>query len=1180
MNSGIFRHIAAVLLLLMVCVPLSAASRMDRYKQVIRKTAEDFNIQETVKVTGSETDGFYSLEIQHPLIPGKSIFDKSVTFTLTAFPDKKTRKAFFSALKKFGKMAQDVLVDDVPPTVHKTIRILNGVRVEESDSPPYTYNTPGMSGTFPRTRGMRVDIAPLISFSVTTMGGPNPEPYMAQFLKNLKEAGLLGPIEEGVSFRVLVEKDGYVPTSRVVDTGGISPSSITVSGQVRDVQGLPVQGAAVTIASLKETGMTDADGHFRLSVETKGKKPFSTSLALTLETSTSGMAISFENETPLPAPGDSTIKIMARDKKGTPVKRGRVTLTWTVPDFVTATITSGQLDKDGMLMVPVHVQIPSDLGYLPPEPSSLKIKLKVEVTPEGGGEPGSAVLEVPLNLSMIIGTTVGPDFKPRAENNPPRLFQMSPSFMAGRWKDHAGAFRVLVHPLHPVKHKAPKEWWLAWSDEDRLPLELPVPEAPQPGNIVDVGLVDVLTPDEHVSRLREVAAEFFAAMPLTPSEQSGIQSALRRIVFVDGGVSEVPYFTDNFTNDTGVIHIPGNSKEYWSRNLHVENDAAYEIIPHELGHFTHHHLVERFSYINMCYNKLSTGSHTTWSTEPGQGPMKLAYISFSENTADFFAVLFKKFWAARHPEIKNSLYFKRPGYHPEFENDKKAMEVVASMEPGYMVEGVQTLFLLVFYGNASQTRPSSVFSDYLNTMLLYMDRPHGWLGGLVNRPARTIYQWVETKRRLPGAFGPADPMTVATRYRLIPGAPPAPTATLAYGEKAGRLQIDRKEVDFKRFPVAAVPFGSKLTVPSGTISLDLSDMDTRRTITLRAPAEVVLESRTELKVLRGLVGADFPVTLNTPGGNVTPMGTVVQVYVDKNGSTKVDTLEGNVRVLSSSGAVKMLKAGQSITMGQSGTLTAISSCQPVEILSKLLPKVTLPPIPAKKPAETGLSRNWQQRLSSFPWWALLGGVLLIFIAIATLMWLVRRLLAAVLIAPLVAAGVLVIGQLIMKPTGNTSFSFGTLFVSPWSAWNINADWLPVAAWLVGSLIAGFIMRGWFRGFMAGLLLPLIPWILFHLPSGTAMPVDWQTVLALGQQMLRNAGVDLLALLATAGLGGFIGGLLIPVKRRGTHPVPGPHPRRRPSYNDYDGDWDSAYSHTAENDDFFDNDSADDGGNDE
>lgn len=1171
MKAWIFRHITAVLLLLAVCSPLSATSRMERYKQVLRKTADDFNIQETISVTGSETGDLYELKIPHPLVPGK----ESVTLNFMSYRSKKVKEAFLSLAKAFGQASKEVY-GSLPKMTTKT-RMLDGVKILESDCPAYTYKSQVMNVTMPRSRGMGVDITPLISFSVTTMGGPNPRPYMVQLLKNLKEAGLLEPIEEGVSFRVLAEKDGYIPTSRVVDTGDFPPSSITVTGKVIDSQGNPVQGAKVTIPSLKENGATDAAGHFRLSVETKGSKPFSTSFTLTLETPTTGMMVSFENPEPLPVPGDSTIKIMVKDDKGTPVKKGRVKLKWTVPDFVTAPMTTGKLNRDGTLVVPVQVYTPSDPGSMLPEPSSLQVKLEVEVIPEDGGETGFGILEVPLNLSMIIGTTVGPDMKPRPENDAPRLFRMAQLLLAGRWEDGSGKFRVLVHPLHPVSHKAPKEWWLAWSDDDRLPLEFPIQEAPQPGKVIDVGLVDVLTPDEHISRLRNVAAEFFAAMPLTPSEQSGIQNALRRMAFVDGGISDVPYYTDNFTNDTGIIHVPGKSKEYWSHNLNEEDDAACEIIPHELGHFAHHHLVERFSYINMCYNKLSTGTHTTWTTEPGQLPIKLPYISFSENTADFFALLFRNFWETRHPEIKDSPYFKRPGYLQEFEKDEKAMEVVASMEPGYMVEGVQTRFLRVFYGNASQTRPASVFSDYLNAMLLYMDRPQGWLGGLVNRPARTIYQWVETRQRMPGAFGPADPIALATRYRLIPGAPPAPTATIAYGEKTGRLQLDRKEVDFRRFPVVPVPFGSKLKVTAGTISIDLSDMDTRRTITVKAPAEIVLESRTEVTVLRGLVGADFPVTLTTPGGKVTPMGTVVQVRVNENGATDVDTLEGNVRVMSSGGAVRMLKAGQSISMDAAGALTAVSTCKPVEILTELLPKVTLPPIPAKRVAGTGTIGNWQQRLSSFPWWALVGAVLLIFLAIATLMWLVRRLLAALIIAPLVAAGALVIGRLILKPVGSGVFSFGSLFVSPWSAWKMNADWLPAAAWLLGGLIAGFIMRGWFRGLVAGFLVTLIPWIVFHFPSGAAMPVNWQAALTLWQHMVQNARFDLLALMVTAGLGGLIGGLLIPARRRRIPPPRRPHARR--PYNDHDGDWYTGHVHTSENDNFFDNDAGDNGDDD-
>jgi len=807
----------------------------------------------------------------------------------------------------------------------------------------------------------------------------------------LEKLEALEPIKEGVSFSVLAEKDGYVSASVTVDTGGVSPSSIIVTGNVLDAQGNPVQGAKVSIASLKETGVTDATGQFSLSAETEGDSPFSTSVTLILQTPTSGVTVTFEHQVPLPVSEDSTIKIVAKDDKGNPVREGRVVLKWTLPDFVITPVTEANLDSDGTLIVPIQVGLPSNLGSMLLEPSSLQVRVDVEVTPEDGGEPGSASLIVPLNLSIIIGTTVGPDMKPRPEKNPPSLSAALQSLVAARWEDDSGKFRLLVYPFHPLKYEQPKEWGLAWSDEDRLPLQFPILEAPQPGEVMDVGLIDVLTPDEHMNRIRQVAAEFFAAMPLTASEQSGVQNALRRIVFVDGGVSNVPYFTNNFTGDSGIIHIPGTAKEYWSQNLSVDNDAAYEIIPHELGHFAHHDLVEQFSYINMCYNKLSTGTHTTWATEPGQLPVKLPYISFSESTADFFAVLFRNFWEAHHPEIEDSPYFKRLGYLQEFDNDEKAMDVLARLEPGYMVEGVQTRFLLSFYGSAAKTGPSAVFSDYLNTMLLYMDRPQGWLGSLVNRPARTIYQWVETKQLLPGAFGPTDVMAAAVRYRLIPGAPPAPTACAAYGENAVRIRLDGEEVDFSRFPVVAVAFDSQIEVTQGILSIDLSGMDIRRTLTVKAPAELVLKSRTEVDVLVGLIGTDFPVTVVTPGGKVTPIGTVVQINVEENGSTSVDTLEGSVQVTSNTGDVMVLEAGQSIGMSSSGILTAISTCKPAELLAELLPNVELPPIPETEPEPgTAVAEGGQQQGSAFPWWALFGLVLFILLVVVTLMWWLRR----------------------------------------------------------------------------------------------------------------------------------------------------------------------------------------------
>ncbi|NOZ13038.1 MAG: hypothetical protein GXO69_05245 [Acidobacteria bacterium] len=1156
----------AILLLLAAAMPLTAGSLMERCKKVLRQTALDFNLNPAVSVAGKEGQEFYTINLSHP--------ENGISLGCMVFRDKEAKKSLFKVAKGFGEMAKGVY--GTMPKIVKTTRVLEGVKVAESDCPAHVYKNDVMKWTVPRTRGMRVDITPLISFSVTSTGGPDPAPYMVKLLKNLKAEGLSASVNSGVSFRLLVKKQGFISKSRIVDTGNISPSSITVSGRVVDVRGKPVPGARVAIGSLKETVETDTDGYFRLFAETEGEKPFSVSLTMILDPSVNGIKISFKNPKLLPVPGNSVIKILVRNDKGNPITSARIKLKWTVPDFVTHPAGNGTLNKNGILAVPIIIRTPADPGRIDPDPSSLRLKLDAEVRLKDTGKSAFATLSVPLNLSMIIGTTVGPDMKPRPETAPPGLFLMNAALFVANWKDNAGAFRILVHPQHPVSGRTAKKWWIAWGDRDRLPLELPVPEAPAPGKIVDVGLVDVLTPDEHVTRLRNVAAEFFAAMPLTPSEQSRIQTALRRIVFVDGGMGNVPYFTDNFTDDSGIIHIPDTSKKYWSENLREDNDAGYEIIPHELGHFAHHNLVERFSYINMCYNKLSTGLHSTWKTEPGQLPLKLPFISFSENTADFFALLFRRFWLSRHPEIKDSVYFKRIGYLTEFETDEKAMKVVGNMEPGYMIEGVQTRFLRVFYGRACQNQPGAVFSDYLNTMLLYMDRPQGWLGSLVNRPARTIYQWIESKNRMPGTFGPADPVALAARYRLIPGMAPAPTAAMGYGEKTAALKINGKAVDFGQFPVVPVPFGSRLNVTEGMISIDLSDMDNRRTVVLKAPAEIMLKSRTEITVFRGLAGIDFPAVLAVPGGKVTPLGTVVQVIVNRNGVTEISTLEGKVQVVPNAGSVKQLKTGELLTLDKNGILTVISHCNPEKKLRNLLPETALLPVPVQK-NRSGISpvENLRHRLSSFPWWALVGIFSLVFLILTTIAWLLRRLLAALIISPFAAAGVLAMGQLILKPAGNENLSFGSLFVSPWTAWNTSGDWLPAAAWLLGGLIAGFIVRGYFRGLIAGLLVPLLPWILFSFPANAEIPATIQTALSLGEQMLRQVQLNFPILLAVTGLGGGIGGLLLPKKKQMNSKTHSSRHVRR-DYNDPDDARDNGYGHSVDDNNFFDQETGDDG----
>lgn len=657
-----------------------AAHDGDKIDRVLQKTLEDEGHTVTFMRSGKPGDEFFDVKAYDPNVDGLQL-------QATGYISQEVKDAVAQLGQAFGEMAK-AQYGGATPSVSTSTVMFDGVKVRRMVTAAKNYEGQVMSVSMPRMTSLFVEANPLLAFGVTVQGDRNPNPYMKALIHNLKEAGMLGPVEEGVEFTIQVRKDGWIPLNRPVATGNMSPSSITVTGTVVGPDGNPVSGATLHVPSLKITADSDMNGRFRLHAPTEGKDPFSIDLTLHLKQPTAGTSVSVTGPANpvLPVPGTPKLNLRAVDKDGKPLEKADVELKWTVPGFVKTPMVTAMLDDKGMLQIPLDIRKPDGISGLAVDESSLRIKLTAVVKPRDGGSHGTATFTAPLNLAMVVGRTVGPDMKPRAEKEAPwAVLGDYRNQCLDSMKDDTGIFRLLVQPLHPLKLSPFKGWALRWSDRNRIAMDCLIKPAPTPGKVVDVGLVDVLTVDEHVKRLTDVLQEFCSAMSLTPAEKSDALSAIRRLVFQANSTEAEPKYRDNYTNNSGVISIPGKAAYYWGTNLMENNDPAYQIIPHELGHFMHHHIIEKHAFRHVFYNKLSTGAHKTWTVPPGSA-FKAPYLSFSENTADFFALLFRKFWQDRHPEIKDSPYFKLPGYLHEFETDDKAMAVVGTGTAGYKVE--------------------------------------------------------------------------------------------------------------------------------------------------------------------------------------------------------------------------------------------------------------------------------------------------------------------------------------------------------------------------------------------------------------------------------------------------------------------------------------------------------------
>ncbi len=599
---------------------------------------------------------------------------------------------------------------------------------------------------------------------------------------------------QGVEISIRVEASGYEPIQTYMATEDYEPSSVEVSGYVRDQEGQAIPGATVTIglADGEVSETTDSNGFYRIYVETEGTQPLVAPRDWELAIIPTAGNIQIEIPEIIWVPGETPLTITALDPAGKPLNKSTAIIT--VVDFnnkpipfLTVSEESGRWpDENGKLSTEIITRDPTDsIGdYVYAKEVPLKAKIQVEIKDrERTVSYGQAETIRPFNLARIHGVTVGPDMEPRAEWEAPTVNNVSKTMVLWRDMDTKGNFWVVVKPLHPQEKIKPKaQWILAWDFGDHLPLQYPLKTPPEPGEEMDVGKIDILTPEEHEARLTQIVGEFLIAMPLKPDARRGVWDNLYALTFAVDTSKDVPFYRDNALDSSGTVYYPDKPEDYWSQNLLEGNDPAYVIISHELGHFLHHALIERHALRHFCY-KFGVGlGHKTW--QPPDLTIKKVdlapqaakeYTSSAESNADFFASLLIPFWLKHHPEMAESIYLQDLGYLAEFDTDEKAMAVVSAGTPGFIVEGVQTRFLRALYARYLDDRPEWAYADYLATMWLYMEKPEHWTPSFLTRPARTITEWAQTKARLGSPIGlsTGDVLGLAEKYKVLK--PPEPS---------------------------------------------------------------------------------------------------------------------------------------------------------------------------------------------------------------------------------------------------------------------------------------------------------------------------------------------------------------------------------------------------------------------
>ena len=723
------------------------------------------------------------------------------------------------------------------------------------------------------------------------------------------------------------------------------PSSIHITGVVRDEDGNPISGAIVRVVGLGVSVVTDEKGRYEISVPTKGKKPFNLSgFDFILQKKITNVEIKARiGEKFVPIPSVDGVKqkipiqIKVVDQDSKPLKKGIVSLQIVNPEklpFVSIEKEDGLLNKQGDYLTSIITRKPEeneDYVFLKDIP--LQVSFRIEIKAEEGGLLGEKEITFPLGMTILHGWTVGPDMRPRYEPEPPKIYPPKIYHLASQASPE-GEFYVLARTPLDTERKA-KNIYLKWTNACHLPLELLLKKPLKAGERIEVrkGKVDILTPKEHEQRIKQWVGEFLQAMGFDNGYLSKTLSNLQKLpIRYNVSGASTPHYSRGGFESIGCIDIFDEDTDYWGSKAFKGVDPPYTIFFHEMGHFVHRQMVDR--WIEAClWDKFYLGAeHSTWRPPEAKTEKGKKITSFYENTADFFAYLMYKFLDQHHPEFKDSIYYD-PGYLEGFDKTDRAM--AALPYGGCRVEGIQTTFLRKLYGHFGQTAPARVFGDYLQTMDSFKEE--SWILKWV--PARNIEEWVEMKRKYKGMQeGNLD--VLAQKFRVIG----CDTGITAYAQGNLTIKINQNLYQLKEGINGTVNLtpGETVQIKEGASIIYVNDPKGGKRTYLFVKKGTVFQflSFKEVKVIQGEVAFYGPIIIHASKSIIKSKGTSAVVKVKDNGEVVVQVVEGRIDVVTLE-VQQELSEGEQIQITKSGTVKSIQKINKNQVIESFYPRTSL-----------------------------------------------------------------------------------------------------------------------------------------------------------------------------------------------------------------------------------------------
>ena len=606
--------------------------------------------------------------------------------------------------------------------------------------------------------------------------------------------------------------------------------------------------------------------------------------------------------------------------------------------FINITNPMGLIDETGNYTTNINISEPNIENYASLEEIPLSARFLIKLNhPQTHETMFEEELVIPIGMTLLMGQTIGPDYKLRPQLMPPEFHNTSYQianeadeegnffmlFNATKYDQDTEKFKKLAQRTNEKFSLDNFDFYIEWSEPNLIQLKYfladSVKTSLKAGHKVKIGnngFIDLLSPKEHEARIKYLVRKFIDEMPLKPDNKTFVLNKLDSLFFrYNTNSFESPGFNDNliFSN---VIYAPKSENDYWS-NVFVEeeNYPSFTMIMHVMGHFLQQTIcLPNHRYYEFLSDKCSVSERLGLQQTISEESLfdKAEFISFSEASADFFTYLMFNFIEINEKDMLNkSIYFSL-GYLDQIAT-YSSVDANKQISPAFNVAGLQTSFLIDYYRDKCTYSPVKVYTDFLFNQYQYS------ITSKSGHPAATINEWLSTKQLLykdEYFVSTENPITLANEYKLkyanericlIPD--------IDYTNSA--VDIGGKTIsDFSQIPVVNIDTNTIINVIKGRFTLLIPNEETKCIIKMEEGSVIRIGNNHAIKLLTGKFLFKTTANFHTSLAHFVANSSYFNIQLDEK-QTIISAYEGEIS-MTSENDVEVIRSGEYTIMNKKG----------------------------------------------------------------------------------------------------------------------------------------------------------------------------------------------------------------------------------------------------------------------